>query len=58
MKIILQNHQSPQVHRGFFWSNNVHISFKKIIRRRYSTIVETGIALILFPINHPIQNEK
>jgi len=53
---ITPNQQSPQVVRGFFLSNNIKMPFKKIIRKRYSTVVETGLAYVLFPINHPIQN--
>jgi len=56
MNIIPLNTTSPQISRGFFWTNKAITPFKKVIRRKYSTITEAGVCYILYPINHPITN--
>jgi len=49
MKSITLINQSPQDNRGFFWTNDQMIGFKKITRKGNIKTIESCFGIILYP---------
>lgn len=49
MNSIQLTNQSPQDNRGFFWTNDQMIGFKKITRKGNIKTIESCFGIILYP---------